>query len=259
MLDAAIAKVDEAGLTVSLEHISFEEVIRDAGVARSAVYRRWPNKDMFFGDLLRELAKGDSPAIIGADPGAIRSVARTLLASIGWARTPGLRRALAAEVLRGSALGEFEIFHRSPAWRTYLALQATFRSLPDGELRSEVQRSLAESERSMVAGVATAYAQVARLIGLRPQAGVTFETAARLAIATLRGLILMQPANPEISTVRFQANPFGAPEPAEWSEPALAIASVVLSLVEADPDIEWTDEYEHSVTTALQAGRWPMS
>lgn len=256
MLAAAATRVEAAGLTVSLEHISFEEIIRDAGVARSAAYRRWPYKDLFFGDLLRELARGAVPAITDPNPGAVGAAARTLLASLGWARTPGLRRALAGEVLRESALGEFEVFHRSSAWRTYLALQATFRGLPDGALRAEVQRSFAESESSLVTGVATAYARMAGVIGLRPRAGVTYETVARAAVATLRGLVLMAPANQEITDRRFRANPFGAPEPAEWSEPALAIASVVLGLVEADPDVEWTDERERSVAAMLRSGRW---
>ena len=68
MLQAALAMVNQAGLTVSLDHISFEDVIRDAGVSRSAVYRRWPYKDLFFSDLLRELARGSSPAIVTGNP-----------------------------------------------------------------------------------------------------------------------------------------------------------------------------------------------
>jgi AcrR family transcriptional regulator len=52
MLDAAGAMIGRTGLTVSLEHLSFEDVIHQAGVARSAVYRRWPYKDLFFSDLL---------------------------------------------------------------------------------------------------------------------------------------------------------------------------------------------------------------
>lgn len=46
VLQAAVAMVNRSGLTVSLEHISFEEVIHDAGVSRSAAYRRWPYKDL---------------------------------------------------------------------------------------------------------------------------------------------------------------------------------------------------------------------
>jgi hypothetical protein len=29
------------------EHISFEDVIREADVSRSSAYRRWPHKDLF--------------------------------------------------------------------------------------------------------------------------------------------------------------------------------------------------------------------
>lgn len=56
MLRAGAESVERTGLTVSLEHLSLEDLIHTAGVARSAVYRRWPYKDLFFGDLLRELA-----------------------------------------------------------------------------------------------------------------------------------------------------------------------------------------------------------
>jgi hypothetical protein len=55
--------VNRTGLTVSLEHLSVEDVIREAGVARSAVYRRWPYpyKDLFLSDLANELAKAAIP------------------------------------------------------------------------------------------------------------------------------------------------------------------------------------------------------
>ena len=64
MLQAAVAMVNRTGLTVSLDHISLEEVIRDADVSRSAVYRRWPYKDLFFSDLVKELAKKATPTIV---------------------------------------------------------------------------------------------------------------------------------------------------------------------------------------------------
>ena len=120
MLQAALAMVNQAGLTVSLEHISFEDVIRDAGVSRSAVYRRWPYKDLFFSDLLRELARGASPAIVTANPEAIDAVRRTILGHLDWLKTPAYRRALAAEVLRQGALNEFEAFRGSAEWRNSL-------------------------------------------------------------------------------------------------------------------------------------------
>ncbi|MEU4572738.1 TetR/AcrR family transcriptional regulator [Nonomuraea sp. ATR24] len=256
MLDTATHTVEHTGLTVSLDHLSLEQIIRDAGVARSAVYRRWPYKDLFFSDLLRELAKATNPTTTATDPTATRTATHTLLTSLTWARNPHQRRALAAEALRTGALGEYDLFHRSPAWRTYLALQATFRSLPDGDLRTDVQQALTDAEHTMITGLATTYTHMTRLLGLRPHPGITYETIARLAVATLRGLILMTPANPELTTHRFPANPFGAPEPAEWTEPALAIATVVVGLLEPDPDLTWTDEHERAAEHALRTGQW---
>ncbi|MFI6600891.1 TetR/AcrR family transcriptional regulator [Nonomuraea sp. NPDC050536] len=258
MLDAALAMVNEAGLTVSLEHISFEDVIRDAGVARSAVYRRWPYKDLFFSDLLRELARGTSPAIGGGNPAAVEAVGQTILERVDWLKTPELRRALAAEVLRQGALNEFELFHRSVEWRTYFALHATFLSLPDGELRDEVQTALAGSERHLLSRIATAYERVTRLVGLRlrPEANATFETLAGLVSATIRGMVIMAPATPEIATRRVTGNPFGAPEAAEWSEPALGMAALALTFLEPDPEVEWTGERLAELTQALESGSW---
>lgn len=258
MLDAAQELVNRTGLTVSLEHISFEEVIRDADVSRSAVYRRWPYKDLFFSDLLKRLAGDASPAVLGANPDAVATTSRALLEHLDWLHVPELRRALAAEALRQAGLNEFETFHRSPQWRTYFALHATFRSLPDGQLRDEVQRALTRSEGTLLEGVATAYERVSLLLGLRlrPESGMTFETVASLATATIRGLVLMAPANPAVSTQRCHANPFGAPEAAEWSQPALAIAAVTVAQLEPAPDAEFDDERIAAVREALRSGSW---
>jgi AcrR family transcriptional regulator len=250
--------VGRDGLTVSLEHISFEDVIRGAGVARSAVYRRWPYKDLFFSDLLKELAKGSSPAIATGNREAVAAIRDILLSHLDWLATPELRRALVAEVLRDSALREFDILQRSVEWHTYLALHATFLSLPGGELRTEVEAALTESDRALMARIAAAYEQVAGLLGmrLRPDGGATFTTIATLATAAIRGLVTMAPANPGISTTRIPANPFGAPEPAEWSQPALAIATLVLSFLEPDPAVDWTAERTGEVRHALEDGSW---
>src|SRR6185437_6301456 len=64
MLRTAVAMVRRDGLTVSLDSISLEDVIRDADVSRSAVYRRWPYKDLFISDLVKELAKNATPEIV---------------------------------------------------------------------------------------------------------------------------------------------------------------------------------------------------
>ena len=96
MLAAAVAMVHRTGLTVSLDHISFEDVIRDADVARSAVYRRWPYKDLFFSDLVKELAKeAIPPALLDEEYELIR---RVVAEHLDWLDTPELRATSASRM-----------------------------------------------------------------------------------------------------------------------------------------------------------------
>jgi AcrR family transcriptional regulator len=259
MLQAAMAMVNKAGLTVGLDHLSLEDVIRDADVPRSTVYRRWPYKDLFISDLLKELASGSSPALAGPNPEAFAAMKRTILEHLDWLKTPELRRALAGEILRRGALSEFETFYRSPEWRTYFALHATFLSLPDGDLRHEIQAALTVCEQNLASRTAKAYEQVTSLVGLRlrPDLGATFEIVATLGSAVIRGLVAMAPSSPSITSQDLRANPFGGPEAADWSPPALAMASIVLTFIEPDPAFEWNEARQAQVREALNSADWP--
>lgn len=261
MLTAAMAMIHRSGLTVSLDHISFEDVIRDAGVSRSAVYRRWPYKDLFFSDLLQALAAGTSPAVGGSDRDALDAMKRVLLDHLDWLDSPGSRLALLAEALRVGAHREFAAFHASAEWRTYIALQATFLGLPDGELRTGIQRALTESERTLNARTAAVYEQVTALLGLRlrPATGADFPLVARVAGATLRGLVVMAPASPDVGGRTVTANPFGAPEPAAWSAPALGMAGVIVPFLEPDPAVRWDADRTAAVRHALASPGWPVT
>ena len=251
MLRAAVATVHRTGLTVSLDHISLEDVIRDADVSRSAVYRRWPYKDLFFSDLVRELAKDATPpGIVTAELELIRHV---VAGHQDWLEARELRHSLVVELFRQLALLDFEALYGSTGWRTYLALHATFLSLANGDLRDQVQAALAQSERSHTARVAKAWEQLAGLFGyrLQPESGVTFETLATLLNATMRGMVVMALSMPEIATRRLQASPFGAATQDEWSLPAMGLASIASAFLEPDPVIEWDDTRLAAVRQAL--------
>jgi AcrR family transcriptional regulator len=252
VLGAAVAMVNRTGLTVSLDHISFEDIIRDADVSRSAVYRRWPYKDLFFSDLVKELAKAAIPTT--ADNEAITGLIRRVVDERpGWLNTPELRHSLVVELLRQAALLDFETLYRSAEWRTYIALHATFMSLADGELRDQVQATLAQSEVGFIARVAQAWQQIAGLFGyrLRPELGASFETLATLVSATARGLIIMALSMPELVAHRAQARPSGAAAEAEWSLPAMGMAAIASAFLEADPSVDWDDERLATVGQAL--------
>ncbi|GAB3430841.1 hypothetical protein GCM10027569_77280 [Flindersiella endophytica] len=244
MLRTAVDMVHRVGLTVSLEHISFEEVIHEAGVARSAVYRRWPYKDLFFSDLLKELAKAAAPAAVVNESQALTGIRRIVLERLDTMLTPEGRHELALELYRQAALGDFEAMRASTEWRTYLALHATFVSLADEALRTEVRAALVASEQDFIARIAKAHELMAGILGyrLRPELGATFETLAVAASATLRGKVLMALSTPAIATERLRARPFGAAEAADWSLPALVAASIAFGFLEPDPAIEWNTE-----------------
>lgn len=256
MLRAAVAMVNRSGLTVSLDHISFEDIIRDANVSRSAVYRRWPYKDLFFSDFVIELAEHATPTIINDEEELMK---RVVAEHEDWLGTPELRHNLVVELLRQLALLDFETMYESAGWRTYVALHATFMSLADGEIRDQVQASLAHSEQVRTIRVAKAWEQLAGLFGyrLRPELGATFETMATLLSATLHGLVIMALSTLDIATQRIEANPFGAARKDEWSLPAIGLAAIATAFLEPDPAIEWNDAKLASVRQALSSWALP--
>jgi len=254
MLRAATAMIERSGLTVSLDHISFEDVIQQAAVSRSAVYRHWPYKDLFFSDLLKELARATHPAAVSGFETTVPLLRRIALSHLQWLETPELRHNLLLELIRQGALNDFQTMYGSKEWRTYLALHATFLSIADDDLRSDLQTALAHSERAFSGRISNGWEQLAGLFGyrLRPELGATFETVATLASATLRGLVIMALSTPDIASRRFQAKPIGAAQAAEWSYAALTAGSIGYAFLEPDPTIEWNDERLARVRQALE-------
>lgn len=252
MLTTALAALTRTGLTVSLDHIRLEDVIREAGVARSAVYRRWPHKDQFLGDLLLELAKASAPRSFASSRTATFLIKRTLLAELDRVRDPAHRMQLAVELVRQTAEEDFKHIYESSDWRTYLSLTVTFISLPPGRLREQVAEALAASERRFTVNMAAGYRVISELLGLRLRHDwVNFETIAQLANGMMRGLVVKALAAPELVDRRSTGRLFDVD--GEWSLPALGLAGILTAYVA--PDGEWDDARVERLRTQLETAK----
>ena len=253
MLAAAVDQINATGLTVSLDHLSFEAVIDTADVSRTAAYRRWPSKDLFLNDLVRELARAATPRAV-VENASWGLIADLVLADPDRLADPQRRWALGVEVMRQAADGDFAVMYASAEWRTYLALNATFLSLSNPELRAEVQADLAAAQQRFVEGIASGWQLLAELLGFRLRAGLaSFDTLAAMISASVRGLVIMALADPAIATDRIETDPFGGGS-APWSLAALGCASIAASFLEPDPDLLWDAKREASLRIAMAAG-----
>lgn len=258
MLAAAVDQINAAGLTVSLDHLSFEAVISAADVSRTAAYRAWPNKQLFLSDLVRELARAATPQAV-VENASWGLIAGLVLADTDRLADPAARWTLGVELMRQAADSDFAVMHASAEWRTYLALNATFLSITDPALRDEVQAALAAAQQRFVDGIAVGWRLLAGLLGFRLRAGVTsFEPLAAMISASVRGLVLMALADPAIASDRLDADPFGGGR-APWSLAALGCASIAAGFLEPDPDVVWDEARVAALRAAMAAQSFPVA
>lgn len=253
MLDTAIALVHERGLSTGLEALAFDEVIRGAGVSRTSAYRRWPKRDLFYSEVLLELAAG--AALPAPETSIAGPAAQVVLAHADRLSSPQGRRDLVVELLRVSIGIDFEVVSTSPAWRTYRLLLASYEGIADPSVREAVTAALAEAEKRALEARARVYAEFTALLGYRLVAPLTgpdgFEFMSRAAGATMTGVLSRGSLGDTAIQSPRQMRAFGTTAAAEWSPAVYMVTATVLSYIEPDPGIEWSPERIDDLTTAI--------
>jgi hypothetical protein len=189
------------------------------------------------------------------DDEEIGAIERVIAERADQLETPEDRDGLVAEAIRQLGLFDFEMHYQSAQWRTYLAFNAAGTSVSDDEIRAQVRAALAESQQAHIRASTKVLEVLAGLVGyrLRPETAASFDTVAILMTAAVRGVTTMAESDPDLATQRLQAAPFRSIEKAEWSLPAMALASIVSAFLEPDPEIEWDAERAMALREVLGA------
>ncbi len=250
MLAAGEAFVRAHGLSLSLEHLSMEDLIRDADVSRTSSYRRWPSKDQFASDLLVRLSEGHIVDDLSYLADSLSDLPAELLDRLDSAAG---RHDLLVEIVRRTMVDDFTTTADSPQWRAYITLRAAHIGLPPGDLRDEVAAGLRDTERAFTRQRAHALASMMSMAGYRLREPDTFEwEQISLTIsAIVTGMIVRAYSDPETVTAERAVAPFGTSRVATWNSAALASASVLLGVIEPDPDVIWGATRLANLRTAL--------
>lgn len=238
VLDAALAQLAEQGISVGLDRLRFEDVIRAADVSRSSAYRRWPTRDALVEDVLVELARGTYQPGIGAV--VARRAADVVTAYADRAADVADRHDLFVELVRLTFEVDLAATVASPEFHSYLALRAAFAGVESAELRERIAAALLVGDRRTVARGAAVLARAAELFGLRLVAPLAppegFEVVARAVAAASVGFVVAAQSDPGLLTATRAVAGYGSSRAAAWSVPVYAMTGLVLQHLEPDPD-----------------------
>ncbi len=256
MLEAGAQMVREAGLRISFDLLRLEDVIAHAGVSRSAVYKRWPRKELFYSELLLRLAGAVHPATAAFDLGTPTVVTGVAHEYLDWFRTAEGRRRLLIEMCRLGALQNFDALHERPDWRIYMTLHSALLTLPYNSYREALATALANSERGFLQKMTEFYSVMMDILGYRfkdDSGDFGMPEFAALGAAAVEGVVLTSGATPDLATRRFLLDPFNVGRRQDWSYPAISFTCLVESLLEQGDRSRWSDERMTKTDAALVA------
>lgn len=241
LVRTAVDQIRRQGLTVGLDHISLEQVIKQSSISRATAYRHWPSKLEFLAEVLVTTVK--STRLEGETEEEVDDLLQLVGARMPELSTAQGWRDLVVEALRRATDADFRRILASPDWRTYLALHATCQGLPAGELREEVSTALAQTEARFTAHRAQVYARLPLVLGYRlvpplePPDG--FVVMADAAGAMMTGLVTSALSRADAAGPIRRMRAYGSSREADWSRESLHLVGVILSHIEPDPDVAW--------------------
>ncbi|NQX29651.1 hypothetical protein HQQ81_20080 [Microbacteriaceae bacterium VKM Ac-2854] len=204
VLDRAISIIDREGVRMSVSHLRLEDLIRDAGVPRSTVYRVWPSRQDFYDELIaavpnRTLAGRLDENALKAGDSFVHRRADDLGSETG-------RREVQLEAIAIAIQANYDHTFASVPWRNFIAVAASLDSHDDPETREAVLSALRARQLHFVENMAKYYEHVFVELNLRlrPAVGADFPQFASALAAYIEGLCIARLVVPELVTGPLQ-------------------------------------------------------
>lgn len=254
MLQTGVRMVSEVGLQVSFDALRLEEVITAAGVARSAVYKRWPRKEQYYAELLLRLASQAHAATTvfeSSSPSVVLGVAQQNLELFDSQQG---RKSLLVEMCRQGAQHNYDSVVSRPDWSIYVTLHAALQTLPDNDFRNTLRCTLNRAEQEFAEKVTYFYERIINILGYRVSAqmpGTTISQLAMMGAAAVEGVAIRSAAMLEMQDNRLQMDPFQTGSTRAWSHVSLLFTSLVVSCLEPDPGHGWKSDEIKQVPVKL--------
>lgn len=224
MLETAVAMAVDSGIGIGLESMSVEEVIQNARVPRSSVYRIWPVKEMFLDDLLRYMA-GRETYFGGQDvfdPQTFKTVAGVIEANRWRLATPEGRRAVLCEGVRLGVSRNARALRESALARMHTALIATVSSTGTSKIRPDIARALDDAEAASRRSIVTLFRNlILPVLGLRLRdPGATLDHLVMAGGVLIQGLALREILAEAVRGDQARTPESAGPEPAREADSA---------------------------------------
>lgn len=234
MISAAVNELQKTGLTVSLEHLEMEELIRLAEVPRSSFYKTWKTKERFFVDLMVALVEPTEMQGAAFDPETVALSRMVVSNNTHRLTTAEGRHAVLREAIRVAAKQNFDALVSSASWHTYTALTVALPSLLE-EDRVFIQKALAKAEKHFIHRMAYLYDELLPVVGRKPSGNFTTEQIAAAGAAVVEGLARRILVNPDIINAAIRLPGLDG-ELVDWHLAAVGFLGIVEIMTEPTTD-----------------------
>jgi len=230
VLGTAESLLSETGLTVSLDHLNMEELIRRVGVPRTSTFNEFGGKEGLITALILKMIRPDESQGAAFSPATIEVAQRVVSENQYRLIDQSGCDAVLREAIRQGAKQNYDDITSSAYWKTYMALSVSLPGLPV-ERRNQVLEMLRLVEGRFIETMSSFYDTLLVVLRRRVRDGFNTQQIAAAGSAVVEGIAERRFVNPElVDTPVWQVGLDG--ELVEWHLASIGFLSVIEGMTE---------------------------